>query len=752
MLDNAPLFDDSFSLLQNPNMLQAATSSSLGNGLEHFDQLSQSGGGHNLSSLPNTDFDPESYPNAAVTQLPEFDQFGEYNPITGLNPSYPLVGENLDVAAVGQRDPLIGLENSTDTLSQQASHPLDPLTEAEIEAVVSLIQKEQDLSDSALFPNISLLEPDKNEVLEFTPGSSFEREAFVTVLEREQNKVYEAIVDLETLQLTSWEEIPGAQPALTAPEFEILSEAVKADPRWQEAMIERGITDFDDVVVDGWAPGNLSPEETASGARLIRGLSYYKGDNTNFYGGAIEGVLVTVDLNTESVADFVDTGVVPFLPENFDLDEESVGDLRETPPPLIISQPDGLGFEINGNEISWENWNFRYSMHPREGLVLHQVGYEDQGELRPIIYRAGLSEMVVPYADPDETWIFRNAFDVGEYGLGRLSNTMELGREVPENAVLLDAVFADDFGEPYEWPQSVGIYERDSGLLWQHYDYVSEETEGRRGRELVMTFISTIGNYDYQFDWIFGQDGSIEVETHLTGILLTKGTAATDEDALSESDRYGELVAENVLAPAHQHFFNFRLDMDVDGVANSVYESNINAVPLSQDNPEGNAFVENERLLETEAVAQRDLNWQSHREWEIINAEKHNALGGHIGYMLEPGKNAVPFASPQSGIRQRASFTDHQVWFTQYKPGELYAAGDYPNQSSGGQGLPQYAFDNESLVGKDTVLWYTLGSSHHPRPEDWPVMPVETVGFKLVPKGFFTRNPALDVPSSLTED
>jgi primary-amine oxidase len=43
------------------------------------------------------------------------------------------------------------------------------------------------------------------------------------------------------------------------------------------------------------------------------------------------------------------------------------------------------------------------------------------------------------------------------------------------------------------------------------------------------------------------------------------------------------------------------------------------------------------------------------------------------------------------------------------------------------------------------VLWYTLGSHHIPRPEDWPVMPVERAGFALRPFGFFDANPSLDV-------
>lgn len=46
------------------------------------------------------------------------------------------------------------------------------------------------------------------------------------------------------------------------------------------------------------------------------------------------------------------------------------------------------------------------------------------------------------------------------------------------------------------------------------------------------------------------------------------------------------------------------------------------------------------------------------------------------------------------------------------------------------------------------VLWHTFGISHIPRPEDWPVMPVEACGFRLRPWGFFDRNPTLDVPAA----
>ena len=316
-----------------------------------------------------------------------------------------------------------------------------------------------------------------------------------------------------------------------------------------------------------------------------------------------------------------------------------------------------------------------------------------------------------------------------------------MGKEVPENAVLLDAVFADDAGEPIVQKRAIAIYEKDDGMLWKHYDYVSGQKEVRRSRNLVMTFNAAIGNYDYGFSWVFHQDGTLQVQADLTGIMLVKASADPT------SDRFGQIVAKDLLATHHQHFFTFRLDMDVDSQANSAYEMNTLALPMGQDNPKGNAFVMQEMPLATERDAMRDMDMKHNRKWKIVNADKKNALGGAIGYALIPGENSVLYASQQSSVRQRAGFTSHPFWVTQYKPGEIYAGGDYPNQGMG-QGLPEWVSDNESLEGKDLVLWYTMGVTHIPRPEEWPIMSVHMAEFKLVPTGFFTKSPAMDVPST----
>ncbi|NEU81054.1 primary-amine oxidase [Nostoc sp. UIC 10630] len=625
------------------------------------------------------------------------------------------------------------------------SHPLTSLTEAEINTAVSVIQKEKTLSEMAAFPLIALQEPDKEEVLKFTHGKAFARKAFLVIYERSQNKTYEGIVDLKNKSLSSWKEIPSVQPAIVASEYELATQAFKSDPRWQTAMRKRGITDFNQVKISCWSPGILSKQEETAGNRLCRGLFYYKSesDRWNYYGSPIEGILGTVNLNTGKISSFVDRGIVPFSKENWNYDVKSLGKLLSPLKALKILQPNGASFRLNGNEISWQGWKFRYVMHPRSGLVLYQVTYNDGENIRPVLYRASLSETVVPYGDPDPTWSFRNAFDVGEYNFGSLATTMELGKEIPENGLLVDAVFANGDGEPYVIPGVIGIYERNNGMLWKHYDYGTQRNDVRRSRELVMTMTAAIDNYDYSINWIFHQDGTLEVQNELTGIVLAQGTAAQKQ---SEDNSYGRLIAKNIFGVNHQHFFNYRLDFDVDGQANSVMEMNVKALPMDEKNPLGNAIAVAETPLTKETAAVRDLDMKSSREWMIVSADKKNPLGAAPGYMLMPSGNSMFFPVEGSKIRQRAEFATHHVWVTKYKPAELYAGGDYPNQTQAGQGLPKYIADDEPLMGEDIVLWYTMGVTHIPRSEDWPVMPVHRVGFKLVPRGFFSRNPAINLP------
>ena len=628
-----------------------------------------------------------------------------------------------------------------------AAHPLDPLSEDEIQLAVALVRADKGFPEGALFPSVVLAEPKKDEVLAWKPGAPERREAAVTILDRRGNRTFEARVDLATKRVLSLRPVEGVQPLVLTEEYDAVPRIVRADPRFIAAMKRRGIDDPSKVWIETWASGNIVPKGQ-EGARLLRAIFFMRDGAINYYNRPIGGVTAVVNLNSEQVVDFVDTGVVPISPERIEFDEKSLGPLRPDLKPLKGVQPQGPSFTVDGHEVRWQKWRFRFGMHPREGLVLYDVCYEDKGVSRSIIYRAGLSEMVVPYGDPDAAWSWRSAFDEGEYGVGRLASPLEPGIDVPQTARLFDVPFADDFGNAYVLKRVVGLYERDGGLSWKHYDLNHDRNQSRRARELVVSFIATIGNYDYSVAWVFNEDGAIDVEVELTGIMLTKGVQATSAAMHDAAMHHAHLVDKNVAAPHHQHYFNFRIDLDVDGRENSAYELNSRGLPMGPGNPLGNTIVMEETLLARESQAERDLSTATARTWRIGNAKKTNALGYNPSFMLVPGGNTVPFLDPKAPVRRRAGFIDHAVWVTRYKDDERYAAGWYPNQGKLGDGLKAYVKDDEGLAQQDLVLWYTMGITHIPRPEEWPIMTVHRLGFRLIPAGFFDRNPALDLPRS----
>ncbi len=625
-----------------------------------------------------------------------------------------------------------------------AVHPLDSLSKDEIVATVDLLKASGKISESTRFPLIDLKEPAKDDVLRFAPDIPMRREVFVVTYERGANRTCEAVVDLKARTIISWKEIFGVQPSFVEDDAKILDQSIRADARWQEAMKKRGISDLENVVIVDWAGGYFGlPDE--DGFRFERGASYYRGSSKRGSLRPIEGVIAYVNLNTGKVFKFVDTGVVPIPKMGAGLGAMSVDKPRATPKPMEIVQREGVDFEISGSEVRWQNWRFHFALRRREGLVIDTVGYEDHGRLRSVLYRGSLSEMVVPYGDPSQGWFFRNAFDVGENSMGGFANSLEPMIDAPSNATFIDAFLADDKGIPYEIPRAIALYERDGGLLWKHYDDKVKHNEARRARQLVLAWIATVGNYEYGFNWIFHQDGTLEMEVMLSGFVETKALQLAGSRA-DHSDEYSHLLTGNLAGVHHQHFFNFRLDMDVDGVANSVVEQNVEPLAHSAANPYGNAFTMKETLLRNEGEAQRLINLTSSRKWKIVNPSQRNAVGEPVGSTLVAGENSLPFAWPDSWIRKRAGFVSAHLWVTPYDSAQMHAAGFYVNQSKGDDGLPVWTQAKRSIENRDIVTWYTMGITHIPRPEDWPVMPVHSANFKLVPSGFFAQNPALDLP------
>ena len=624
-------------------------------------------------------------------------------------------------------------------------HPLEPLTADEILEALAILKSNQTLSDRVRFISIALHEPPKSVVLGFEPGVTFERQAFIVVLDNVTGQTYEAIVSISARSITSWKHIPGVQPAIALDEFFDCEATVKANPEFQAALEKRGIRDMNLVCVDPWSAGSYADDlESDRGRRLSRALCWVRSNPTdNLYAHPIDGLTVMVDLNSMEVVRVEDYAIVPVPAEMNNYSTEYVKELRSNIKPLEITQPEGASFEVlNGHEIRWQKWRMRIGFTPREGLVLYTVGYEDQGEVRPIFYRASLAEMTVPYGDTNITQSRKNAFDVGEYGVGILANSLKLGCDCLGEIRYFDAVMANTRGEIFEIKNAICMHEEDYGILWKHTDWRTNQVEVRRSRRLVLSFIATVGNYEYGFFWYFYQDGSIQYEIKLTG-MMTTGAVMPGEKPV-----YGIELSPGLYAPNHQHVFCVRMDMSIDGMNNSVYEVDTEAVPLGENNPYGNAFYAKSTLLSTEQEAQRLIDPFKARYWKIVNPSKQNRMGYPVGYKLVHGENGLPFAHPESSVIKRGGYMTKHLWVTPYDPEEQFPAGNYPNQHPGGEGLPQWTQANESIENTDVVVWYTFNHNHIPRCEDWPVMPVSYIGFMLKPVNFFDLNPSNDLPPS----
>ncbi|WP_320672603.1 primary-amine oxidase [Patulibacter defluvii] len=621
-------------------------------------------------------------------------------------------------------------------------HPLDPLTADEIRAAVAIAHRDQRLDERVRFVTVMLREPPKDVLRAWTPGVDVERLADLVVLDPTQEATFEGLVSLTDGAVRAWERVEGVQPALMVEEYEECERLVLDDHEFRAALRRRGLEDqLDLVCVDPVPPANWERTER----RICRALAWmrpYPGGNS--YARPIEGIVAVVDLHRGEVISVSDHGEVP-VPDA-DAGEYRAGHPasvapREPPKPLEISQPEGPSFVVDGWQVRWQKWRLRVGFNAREGLVLHEVGYEDGGELRSILHRASICEMAVPYADPTPTRHIQGPLDIGENLVGTLVNALELGCDCLGLIHYFDVDVNDSRGEVVHHPNAICLHEEDYGVLWKHWDFRSDETEVRRSRRLVVSSMSTIGNYEYGFFWYLYQDGTIEHEVKLTGIVSTGAIAP------GETPRHGSLVAPGLQAMYHQHFFSARLDFDLDGERNAVLQ--VDSVPTTEEeDPYGNGFATVRRLYESERDSPSDIDPFSARAWLVVNRERTNAVGQPVGYKLLHGENTRLFSRPGSPQHRRAGFAHHHVWVTRFDERERYAAGEYPNQHDGMDGLPRWVAQDRPIADEDVVLWYSFGHHHVPRPEDWPVMPTAYIGFALKPTGFFDRNPALDVPPS----
>ncbi|KEZ43302.1 Diamine oxidase [Scedosporium apiospermum] len=299
----------------------------------------------------------------------------------------------------------------------------------------------------------------------------------------------------------------------------------------------------------------------------------------------------------------------------------------------------------------------------REGPVLYNVQYDN----RSLFYRVSLSEMSIPYADPRHPYHKKTAFDLGDLGAGVTANNLQLG-----------------------------------------------------SRELVLQTIMTVSNYEYILAFILTQAGDLTYEVRATGILSTQ---YIHPDANANR---GTVVHPRVLAAHHQHIFSLRIDPMIDGFNNTVMYGEAVAIPRSEANPHGTGYYETQQVVQVSGGF--DLDISKNRVFKIVNNTVRNAINKEpVGYKIMVPDFQKLLADTESFHYRRVEFADHNIYVTKYRPQELYAGGQYTNQSGGGHGVRSWAARSENVENEDIVVWVQFGINHIPRIEDFPVMPCEKI-------------------------
>lgn len=621
------------------------------------------------------------------------------------------------------------------------THPLDALTPPEIDRAVGLLKDAGLLSPAGKVASLTLAEPAKADVLAWAPGQAFSRQADALLLEH--GHTVAATIDLVANRVTRSAQIDG-QPSFTLGEILGAADLVKADTGWREAMAKRGYTNFDHIMCNPLAVGHVSDPALAA-HRLMNVPCFDATDaRNNTFARPIEGLMATADLTDHRVLRLIDLGVVPVSSDMPQHDYPSQHSDRPLLKPVEMASPAGSNVTLDSGSVRWDRWSFHLRLDRRSGPVINLVRWDDHGTSRQIAYDMRVSEMFVPYMSAIPTWSFKSYLDAGEYGLGLLALPLTPGSDCPASALFLDATLADDDGKPVTMPRAMCIFERNMGdPTWRHIDPFTTSSESRPEVDLVVRSVAVIGNYDYILDTIFTRQAEIEVRVGATGIDAVQGVKARTAGDPIENVASGTLVAPNLVAVNHDHYINYRLDLDIDGQSNTLVVDR----PVSETLPPGqdrrSLWRVDSRTVTSEGPVADGMDHGA--VWRVMNAEKTTALGHHPAYVLMPGHNASSLLSPDDPIQARAVFSLNPLWVTPYDPAQLYAAGPLPNQGKSGQGLPDYTAAGRTIANADVVLWYTVGFHHITRAEDWPVMPTVWHSFRLIPYDFFTRNPALDI-------
>ncbi|CUM68462.1 uncharacterized protein PRCAT00006187001 [Priceomyces carsonii] len=642
-------------------------------------------------------------------------------------------------------------------------HPFDPINAQEIRKATSIVKSHFSDVGPLRFKSVDILEVKKLEMVPILedelkgiqPSRFPDRRIKVKFHKLKARQFVEAIVNISSGNLEESSNINGVQPP-TDPDEQIEIENVcNNNEKVKDAIKKLKLPPDVQIINDPWIYGTDSPNETRRLFQCYMYASFSDDPEFNYYACPLP-IAPIFDAESKALVciqslpldiDPIDRGsnIAPFkgLTKNeYSATGLGAQNISKDLKPLLIEQFEGPSFSTNQNEVSWQNWKFRVGWNPREGLVFYNIRFDG----RSIFYRLALNEMTVPYGDPRSPFHRKQVYDLGDSGFGSNANSLGLGCDCLGFIKYFDGAITNSVGEPVKLKNVICMHEVDNGIQWKHTNYRAPQVSSIvRKRELVIQTIATVSNYEYILMYYFDQAANIRLEVRATGIL---STVPSKKDALLP---FATRLGTAIQAHNHQHIFNLRIDPAMDSYTNNsiVFED---VVPSDENvdkfkDPFGVCFVAKPQTVKSPGAF--DFNLETGRYFKMTNPNVLNKTSlKPIGYRLWHITSQMMLMKPGSYNVQRGRYCTKPFWVTKYNDGELYAAGEYTNQSTHDSGLGIWAARNEDIENDDCVLWHTFSLTHIPRPEDFPVMPVDMLSLELRPSGFFDKNPALSVPRS----
>ena len=644
---------------------------------------------------------------------------------------------------------------SSSTQADIAVSPWDGLRPEEYAQAAGLLKAVHD--DAVMFTRISLRQPEKDVALAWQDGDSAQRGAEVTFLVAGKPRL--ARLDLTGNRIVSDAPMTGGQPMLSGTgELEPIVVKLSEHADVLAALAKRGVEPGQGICLPRTIGRFFTAQANPARERLLR-LDCFNiaGDgalgilpSTNLYARPIEGLAILYNITTDEIIEIKDTRLGNAPPHDLPTGEFNNGTRKVKH--VAQSRPDGVNYKMTGSRIDWQGWQFRLRFDPRQGTVINRIGHQTESGFRSVAYEIAMSEMFVPYHDNDPNWFYRAYFDMGEYGFGNLATELQQA-DCPSHAQYLNVDLHLPDGSPMQSENRICIFEHDPGHpIWRHEEPLLaivpglETHQSRRATELVVRMVATIGNYDYYQDYVFGLDGRLRIRLISTGLDATKAVMSGDlsDPRAADETATGTLIAPHRLAVNHDHYFSYRIDMDVDGQANNFERHMLRAAKPAAGAPRRGLWEVVPNRIATEKQAQTNMSAKRPAVLLFANEARQNAMGYDTGYQLMM-PNVKPLVTQMDETFKRAYFVQKNLWVTRFKRDEIFATGVSTNQSAPWLGLPEYIADNEQLENTDIVGWATMGFHHVPMAEDWPVMPSKVDEIVLKPRNFFDRNPAIDL-------